>query len=466
VGQLQPRGAGHRQLQHAAGRLQSAAGPAGAEGEVLIGAPEPGGSGAIEFAAAETIAAHQLGRLSSLLAEVLPRNAFWTRRLGTEAPGRAWSWAAFRELPFTAKPDLVADQEAHPPLGAIATYPRERYVAYHQTSGTRGRPLAVLDTAESWQWWLDCWQPVYRAAAVGPGDRIFFAFGFGPFIGFWSAFDGARRLGALTIPGGGLDGRQRLHLMRETGATVLLCTVTYALRLAEVAREEGLDLRALGIRRTIHAGEAGASIASVRARVEEAWGAQCFDHAGATEVGAYGFSCAARDGIHVNEAEFIAELVDPVTGAPVGEGATGELVITNLGRAGWPVIRYRTGDLAVHGGRSCTCGRTFLKLPGGLAARADDLMIVRGVNVFPSAVEAIVRGFDVGEFRLVRRRRDAMEELTVEVEASADTARAVAESLRLRIGVRIETRAVPAGSLPRFELKARRVVDLREGGEA
>ena len=290
---------------------------------------------------------------------------------------------------------------------------------------------------------------------------MFFAFGFGPFIGFWSAFGAAQWLGALTIPGGGLDARQRLNLMRDAGATVLVSTVTYALRLAEVAREIGLDLPALGIRRTIHAGEAGASIPAVRARVEDAYGAACYDHAGATEVGAHGFSCGERDGVHVNEAEFIAELVDPVTGAAVDEGEVGELVITNLGRAGWPVFRYRTGDLARHGGRACPCGRTFLKLPGGIAGRVDDLMIVRGVNVFPTSVEAVVRGFEVGEFRMVRLRRGELEELRVDVEASEETARAVAEELRLRLSVRIETRAVPAGSLPRFELKARRVVDER-----
>ena len=319
----------------------------------------------------------------------------------------------------------------------------------------------VLDTAESWRWWTDCWSAVYRASGVTAADRIFFAFGFGPFIGFWSAFAGAQALGALTIPGGGLDARQRLRLMRETGATVLLATVTYALRLAEVAREEGLDLRALGVRRTIHAGEPGASIPAVRARVEEAFGAECFDHAGATEIGAYGFSCDARDGVHVNEVEFVAEIVRPGTETAVDEGETGELVLTNLGRPGWPVIRYRTGDLAARGGRGCACGRTLLKIPGGIAGRVDDLMIVRGVNVFPSAVEAVVRRFEVGEFRMVRLRRGALEELRVDAEASEETARALAEELRLRLSVRIETRAVAPGSLPRFVLKARRIVDER-----
>src|SRR5687768_4417210 len=150
--------------------------------------PKPSGSDALSSADIETIASHQRARLGALLDEVLPRNAFWARKLaGLDVHD-------FDRFPLTTKADLVADQEAHPPLGSIASYPADRYVAYHQTSGTRGRPLAVLDTVESWEWWTDCWQAVYRAAGVTPQDRIFFAFGFGPFIGFWSAFSGARRL--------------------------------------------------------------------------------------------------------------------------------------------------------------------------------------------------------------------------------------------------------------------------------
>jgi phenylacetate-CoA ligase len=351
----------------------------------------------------------------------------------------------------------VADQADHPPLGAIATYEPARYVAYHQTSGTTGRPLVVLDTAQSWDWWLRCWLEVYRAAGVTAADRVFFAFSFGPFIGFWSAFEAARRLGALAVPAGGLDTRGRFSLMRTAGATVLLCTPTYALRLLEAAEAEGVDAPALGIRRTIHAGEPGASIPSVRARIEQGFGALCFDHAGATEVGAFAFACEARDGLHVNEAEFIAEIVDG-EGRPADEG---ELVLTNLGRAGWPVIRYRTGDRVRRGEEGCPCGRAFLKLPGGILGRADDLMIVRGVNVYPSSVEAIVRELGAMEFRLVRTRVEAMEELTVEVEGEPALADLLASRLRERLGLRLPTRAVPAGSLPRFELKARRIVDQR-----
>lgn len=411
----------------------------------------------LETAAPAVLREHQLARLSHLLATVLPANVFYGRRL--KATGTV-GWDDYAAIPFTSKGDLVDDQAAAPPLGTIATYPPSHYTLYHQTSGTTGRALMVLDTDDSWDWWAACWEYVYRAAGVGAGDRVFFAFSFGPFIGFWSAYEGARRIGALAIPGGGFDTRGRLALIARTRPTVVVSTPTYGLRLAEVAGEVGLDLSALGVRATIHAGEPGASIPSVRARLERAWGARCFDHIGATEVGAYGFTCDAGT-VHLNEAEFIVEILAPHTGEPAAEGARGELVITNLGRAGWPVIRYRTGDLVERGGRNCPCGRTFLTVPGGIIGRVDDLLVVRGVNVYPSSVEAIVRRFAVDEFRIVRTRRGEMDEVVLEVEGAALDDVAIADALHRDLGIRFPTTVVPAGSLPRFELKARRVVDLR-----
>ena len=413
----------------------------------------------VEAAPPHVIRERQLARLNGLLSSILPRNAFYGRKLGRcRSP---LSWDEFQALPFTTKAELVADQAAKPPFGTIATFAHEDYVALHQTSGTTGRPLTICDTRESWRWWSECWQYVYGAAGVTAGDRILFAFSFGPFIGFWSAFEAARELGALTIPGGGMDSRARLDLLKRTAATVLLCTPTYALRLAEVAAAEGVEMRDSSLRITIHAGEPGASIPSVRSRIERAWDARAFDHAGGTEIGAWGFSCERQQGLHVNEAEFIAEILDPATGRACDEGTSGELVITNLGRAGWPVIRYRTGDVVTVGTRECACGRTFLTLPGGITGRTDDLIVLRGVNVYPSAIESIVRTFDVDEFRMVRTREGALDQLTVEVEASPGVSTELAKAFSDRIGVRIETRPVPRNSLPRWELKARRLIDQR-----
>ncbi|HEY7058974.1 MAG TPA: AMP-binding protein [Vicinamibacterales bacterium] len=398
--------------------------------------------------------------MNDLLAAILPRNRFYARTFrGIDLPV---DWQTFARLPLTSKADLIADQEAHPPFGDILTYPPDRYCKYHQTSGTKGRPLAVLDTDDSWAWWTDCWRSVYASAGVTASDRLFFAFSFGPFIGFWSAYSGAQQIGAMAIPAGGADTRSRLQMMQSARPTVLMCTVTYALRLAEVAAEEEIDLPGIGVRALIHAGEPGASVPAVRDRIERAYAATCWDHAGATEVGAHSYSCGARIGLHVNEAEFIAEILDPVTLTPVGDGGRGELVLTNLGRAGWPVVRYRTGDLVEAGGRRCPCGRTFLMLAGGILGRIDDLMIIRGVNIYPSALEAIVRTFPVAEYRIVRVIRHSMEEIDVEIEASEATAPALQEAFRQRLGLRIDVRIVPDRSLPRFELKAQRVIDRRD----
>jgi phenylacetate-CoA ligase len=424
----------------------------------------------LETMAREDLLAHQWRRLAPVLSRIAESNPFY--RLKWKAAGvevrMAGDWDAFRRLPFTAKADLVQDQAAHPPFGSDLTYPLHRYVRLHQTSGTTGRPILWLDTQESWEWWLRCWTFVYRAAGVGAGDRIYFAFSFGPFIGFWAGFDATRQIGALAIPGGGLNTPLRIQALIATQATVLVCTPSYALRLAEVARETGVDTAALGVRATIHAGEPGASIPSTRRRIETAWGARCIDHTGLTEVGATGFTCAAG-ALHLNESEFIAEVLDPATGAVLQSGE-GELVLTNLGREGSPVIRYRTGDRVRLLNTRCACGRTFARLDGGVLGRVDDMLVVRGINVFPSAIEEVVRRFEcVNEFRVEVRRREEMADLRVVVEidepkwgaamvtSALDQMR---EALRMACGIRIETAAVGAGALPRFQLKAKRVIHV------
>ena len=423
----------------------------------------------LETMAREALVAYQWQRLIPMLSRIQESNPLYRRkwdRVNVAVPQDTTDWEAFRRLPFTTKAELAKDQDVTPPFGTDLTYPLERYVRLHQTSGTTGRPILWLDTAESWEWWQRCWTFVYRAAGVGPGDRIYFAFSFGPFIGFWAGFDTARRIGALAIPGGGLDTQLRIRALIETGATVLVCTPSYALRLAEAARAAGIETGSLGVRVTIHAGEPGGSIPSTKRRIEAAWGARCFDHTGLTEVGATGFTCAAG-ALHLNESEFIAEVLDPAGGAilPSGEG---ELVLTNLGRDCSPVIRYRTGDRVRLLDTRCACGRTFARLDGGVLGRVDDMLVVRGMNVFPSAIEDVVRRFEcVDEFRIEVRRRAEMAELRIVVEMDearwgaakvAATLDDVREALRIACGIRVETAAAGGGTLPRFQLKAKRVV--------
>ncbi|MEK7446984.1 MAG: AMP-binding protein [candidate division NC10 bacterium] len=417
----------------------------------------------LETLPAEALRAHQWAGLACLAREVSPSNPFIARQwraAGVTAAGDLRSWEDFARLPFTRKHELVEDQAAHPPFGSNLTYPVARYVRVHQTSGTTGAPLRWLDTQEAWDWWLRCWGFVLRGAGLGPGDRIFFPFSFGLFVGFWAGFEGARALGAMAIPGGGQDSAQRLSAIEALGVTAICCTPSYALHLAQVARERGVDLRRLGVRTMVQAGEPGAGIPSVRARLEEEWGARAYDHAGMTEMGAYGFECQAQAGLHVNESEFIAEIIDPATGAPAREG---ELVLSNLGRSGSPVLRYRTGDRVRASADPCECGRTFLRLEGGILGRVDDMLIVRGVNVFPSALEGIIRRFPaVDEFLIEVFRRDEMDEVRLLLEMRDGQAKqvvaAVQEAVRVELGIRVEAVPVPPQSLPRYELKAKRLV--------
>ena len=410
----------------------------------------------------ETLKHHQLARLVALVRAALPANRFpgaRCARAGLADPRDLRTWDDFQRLPLTRKSELVEDQAALPPFGTNLSFPLDRYVRVHQTSGTTRTPLRWLDTEESWDWWARCWTVVLRAAGLGPGDRVFFPFSFGLFVGFWAGFEGVRALGALAIPGGGQDTAQRLAAMESLGATAICCTPSYALHLAEVARERGIALERLGVRTTVHAGEPGAGIPAVRTRIEAAWGARAYDHAGMTEMGAYGFECAAQAGLHVNEAEFIVEVIDPATGQPAEEG---ELVLTNLGRVGSPLLRYRTGDRVRVARTPCACGRTFLRLDGGILGRVDDMLIVRGVNVFPSALEGIVRRFPaVDEFVIEVYRRGQLDEvrLLLEVQGQARAVvAAVQEAVRVDLGIRVEAVPVPGQSLPRYELKARRLV--------
>jgi phenylacetate-CoA ligase len=417
----------------------------------------------LETAPHALIEEHQLTRLQAGLEHMLPLNRFYQQKLLQDGKSLAINKLQdLARLPFTFKRELITDQEQHPSYGDNLTYPLREYIRFHQTSGTTGHPLKILDTEESWDWWAECWTSVYKAAGVGKDDIVFIAFGFGPFIGFWSAYEGAKRLGALTVPGGGMDSLQRLHTLQEVGATALVCTPSYALRLAEVAQEHGIDLRETGVRVTIHAGEPGASIPATRERIEQAWNARTYDHTGMTEAGAFGFTCSQQHGVHINEGEFIAEILDQQTGQPVKEGEVGELVLTNLGRWGYPIIRYRTGDLVRHGGYSCPCGRSFLLLPGGVLGRADDMLIVRGVNLYPSALANILHRFpEVTEYRVIVTKSGALDEVALQVECPPELVATIQEALHTELHLRIPIEAMEQGVLPRFELKARRVVDHR-----
>ena len=399
--------------------------------------------------------------LQVLLKELVPGNQFQAARL---AGLRIDSLADFKSLvPFTYKRELLDDQLAHPPYGTNLTYPIDRYTRFSQTSGSTGAAMRCVDTPESWQWMVSNWVRVFDASEVTAQDRVFFAFSFGPFLGFWTAFDAAGRIGALAIPGGGMRSTSRLRAILDCGATVLCCTPTYALHLAEAATEESIDMAESRVRRILVAGEPGGSVPGVRAHIEELWpGARVMDHHGLTEVGPVTYGCPVkRDVLHVIESSYIAEIIDPETGCEASRGAVGELVLTNLGRAGWPVLRYRTGDVVRQStDELCACGSSEMALEGGILGRADDMVVVRGVNVYPAAIDDIVRrSGGIAEYRVEVRVERSLTDLHIEIEAvDPSVAHRLEVALRDALNLRIPVSLAPPGTLPRFELKAKRWV--------
>jgi phenylacetate-CoA ligase len=407
-------------------------------------------------------------RLSALLDALLPANPFYARKFALAGLSRRdiQNPDDLIRLPFTTKAELTTDQEANPPYGSLLTYPRDRFCRLHQTSGTKGSPLRWLDTPQSWNWMLDNWAQLFRIAGVTAHDRLFFAFSFGPFLGFWTAFEAAARLGCLCLAGGGLSSLARLRMLLDNQATVLLCTPTYALHLAQVAQENHSGARGCALQKIIVAGEPGGSIPATRKRMEQAWNARVFDHSGMTEIGPVAIECPENPaGLHILEADYLAEVIDPASGAAVPPGHIGELMLTNLGRHGSPLLRYRTGDLVRVDPKPCPCGRTFLRLDGGILGRTDDMIPVRGDKVYPAALEDVIRRFaEVAEYRVEVDTGAPLAELRIEVEpvaacelAPKTLADRIAAAIRDELFFRAEVIAVPPGSLPRFEMKAQRI---------
>jgi len=409
----------------------------------------------------KTIRARQLEQLRNLIRAVRPANAFYENKLAAagidDAIESLEDFSA--RCPLTTKEELVADQAAHAPYGSNLTFPLKQYNRIHQTSGTTGAPLRWLDTPESWQSMLESWQTVYRAAGITPADRALFAFSFGPFIGFWMAYEAASQMGCLCFPGGGLTSATRLRILLENEVTLLCCTPTYALRLAEVTPQEGIDLSSAKLKTILVAGEPGGSIPATRERIESAWpNAKVFDHHGMTEVGPVTHEWPAENNnLQIIEDAYLAEVLRPDTNEPVADGEEGELILTTLTRTAMPLLRYRTGDLVrpkIHG--------DALILRGGILGRADDMIIVRGVNIYPSAFEHILRRSGcVAEYQVNITEQAGMTELRVRLEPTPNAdapalQEEITDALRQHFNLRIPVELTEPDSLPRFELKAQR----------
>ena len=413
------------------------------------------------------IEGEQLGRLQHLLGELRKGNDFYRPRLEKAGLDETVSSISdfTSQMPFTTKMDLVWDREEFPPYGSNLTYPISEYSRFCQSSGTTRGPLPSLDTNESWSAMLDCWDAVFDAAGISTDEVVFFAFSFGPFLGFWTAFESATRRGNLSIPGGGLSSKARLQAMVTYDASVLCCTPTYALRLGEVfAATKNEEIAAYRLKKIVVAGEPGGSLPEVRRRISDLWkGAEVFDHHGMTEVGPVTFEHRGHPlNLCVIEKSYLAEVINRETHEEAQPGEKGELVITTLTRTACPLLRYRTGDLVeksyVHPEGAV---EPVFCLKGGILGRVDEMIVIRGVNIYPTAVEKIIRGFsDVVEFQVIQTTRESMAELEVSLEAGprapADLADRVAKELGAAFTLRIPVRLVEPGSLPRFEFKSKR----------
>jgi phenylacetate-CoA ligase len=427
----------------------------------------------IETASRADLTAMQERRLREQVQHAYDASPFYRRKFDEAGvkPGQVLILDDLRKLPFTTKDELKQDQADHPPWGTLLAVPFEQCLRVHMTSATTGRPLAFLDTEEDWYGFYHSYARSLHAFGVRRPDMVMAAFSYGPWIGYWSGFYAAQDLGCLVFPAGGLSSDQRIDALRTYPITVLGCTPSYALFLAEQATKKGLDLaKETRIRITWHTGEPGASIPATKAKIEAAFGAQAFDLPGLTEIAAWGFECDAHSGLtHVHEDYCYPEVLDEHD-RPVTPGESGELVFTSLFRKAMPLVRYRTRDLVQLADRPCPCGRTLVAFEGGVLARLDDMKKIRGIIVYPRRIEEIVRGHaGVDEFEIVFRRIGGLDEILVRIDPSPRLSLverrgmepALADALRIGLGIRAGVELTEPGALPRWDHKAKRVKDER-----
>jgi phenylacetate-CoA ligase len=424
----------------------------------------------------EDIEALQVRKLRNLLAWAeaeVPWHAERLRGAGVTSDGIS-SLDDLRRIPFLTREEWMQGQLDRPPYGPMLAVSPERAIRYHMTSGTTGStPIRVLDSMKDWEWIAEMWCYGLWGFGVRPADTLFVAFGYSTFIGFWGLHYAGEKLGCLVLPGGALTTEQRVRQIVEMEATVVASTPTYALRMAQEAKQLGIDLAGSAVQRLILSGEPAGSIPATKKLIEEQWGAKAGDTAGMTELGTIMmFECEQQPGgTHIIEDHYVEEVVDPETDRLVPYGELGERVVTSFGRGFIPVIRYRSRDFVVRvPGSSCSCGRTFDIYDGGIRGRVDDMKLVRGTNVYPRAVEALVREHpEVDEFQIHLYTAEGVRD-EIEVVVEIPDQDADHEGVLSRLGkslaeahenLRFGVREAEVGTLPRFELKAKRVLDER-----
>lgn len=383
------------------------------------------------------------------------------------------TWQDVAKVPMLEKEHYRTAQAKEPwPYGDALCVPLEQVTECHLTSGTTGQPVYQADTWQDWEWWSECWSYIMWSMGFRNTDRVFLPFGYNIFIAYWAGHYAAEKIGCEIIPGGVLNTEGRILKMQELKANAFMATPTYVLGMAETCRTKlDIDPKSLGIKRILCAGEPGASILPTKRRMEEAWGADVFDHVGATEIGGWAYECREKPGgPHVNEAMFLLELLDVETGAPVEEkGRLGRIVITAFDRLAQPCIRFDSKDIAMWGDE-CSCGRTFRVLKGGIHGRSDHITKIKGVLFSPTSVEEVVRDLpELGDdYEIVVRKRNDVDEIILKVvlqPACAHLEKEVRErltrQLRLKTNLNYILEFHPFGSLPKYEVKAKRFKDQR-----
>ena len=406
--------------------------------------------------------AFRWAKFQSHLKVIFNSNSFQKNRFPKLANWQSWSGFDdfIQACPLTTKQELEQDRATSSPHGSNNTFSLDQYTRYSRTSGTTGQGMEWMDTAEDWQWMLENWKRIIQAAGVASGDCCFFAFSFGPFLGFWTAYEAAVQAGCVCIPGGGLSTEVRIRSILENKVNYLFCTPTYARRMLETAREQQIDLQNHQLKKIIVAGECGGSSLELRKQMDEAWSSDSllYDHYGMTEVGPVAYEIpGGKGGLRILSDRYLAEVIDPESLQPLEDGELGELVLTPLGRTGNPLLRYRTGDLVrVHRGLD-DGGFPVFDLVGGILGRADDMIVVRGVNLYPLAVDGVIRKFSqVDEYQVIINEVRGMKEVLIRVEADEPTAKELEKAMYESFSLRIPVEVVPAKSLPKWEMKSKR----------
>jgi len=427
----------------------------------------------LETMSREALEALQLARLRTQLARVYVNVPIYRRKFDEAGfrPEQLETLADLARVPFTVKDDL---REAYP-FGMFAV-PQRDIVRVHSSSGTTGQVSVVGYTRGDVERWSDLMARTLACAGATADDVVQVAYGYGLFTGGLGAHYGSERLGAMTIPVSGGNTARQVQILKDFGVTVLACTPSYALLIAETAASMGIDVRSLPLKIGVFGAEPWSE--GMRKQIEEIMGIRAIDIYGLSEVMGPGVAseCVHQNGLHVFEDQFIIEIIDPQTLQPMPDGEQGEVVFTTLTKEGIPVVRYRTRDISRLISGECACGRTFRRMER-VTGRTDDMLIIRGVNVYPSQIEQVLMGIPgvAPHYQVVLDKRGSMDTVEVQVEVSPDLEfdeirelealqRTVAGAIAATLAVKVGVKLVEPRTIQRSEGKAKRVVDLRNKG--